>query len=301
LGSGKSALPSQPRRNLRCRSRRGFPAARQSLRHVRRNNDESATSPRDFSLSPLTVWQQLLFAKSPRQNWPVIGSRTLVSRNSSPAFLRNSPAVNRQRVALAQVLCSFAPGTAARTTVFCPSTCPFRQELRPASPSPNERPASHLIVTHDPEEAAVLSTKWSIISKGRVLASRVEPPGLHPTGSLEVARLLGHLEPASRHVVTSGFSTPNGALIATNPSEPPRRDDRAWSVRPERISIVATSDADNAFDEPPRASLNGDPHRHCRRRHGSHLFSSRSPPNSNFKCVRAIADRVSSGRSLPVD
>ena len=256
-GSGKSAL---------LRSLAGiygaapgeFWCGETSLRHVPAEKRRVGYVAQGFSLFPhLTVWQQLLFARTAT---PELASYWLTHLRLEGLVARYPSELSggqRQRVALAQVLCS-SPQVLLLDEPFSALDVPVRQELRrELRRLQRETGLATLLVTHDPEEAAFLSDEVVIISEGRVLQSGSSRQVFTRPASLDVARLLGISNLHHATVVTSGLLNANGALIATNPSDLRAGTIVAWSVRPERISIVATSDVGDAHEEPRRASLNG--------------------------------------------
>lgn len=256
-GSGKSAL---------LRSLAGvygaapgeFWCGETSLRHVPAEKRRVGYVAQGFSLFPhLTVWQQLLFARTAT---PELASYWLTHLRLEELVGRYPSELSggqRQRVALAQVLCS-SPQVLLLDEPFSALDVPVRQALRrELRRLQRETGLATLLVTHDPEEAAFLSDEVVIISEGRVLQSGSSRQVFTRPASLEVARLLGISNLHHATIVASGVLNANGALIATNPSDLRAGTIVAWSVRPERISIVATSDVGDAPEEPHRASLNG--------------------------------------------
>jgi molybdate transport system permease protein len=135
---------------------------------------------------------------------------------------------------------------------------PVRQELRrELRRLQRETGLATLLVTHDPEEAAFLSDEVIVISEGRVLQSGSSRQVFSRPASLEVARLLGISNLHHATVVASGLLDAHGAPIFTNPSDLKAGTTVAWSVRPERISVLAVSNVTGVLEEPRCISLNG--------------------------------------------
>jgi molybdate transport system permease protein len=256
-GSGKSAL---------LRSLAGvygaapgeFWCGEKSLRHVTSEQRRVGYVAQGFSLFPhLTVWQQLLFAKTATPEL----ARYWLSRLGLEGFESRFPSElsggQRQRVALAQVLCS-SPQVLLLDEPFSALDVPVRQELRrELRRLQRETGLATLLVTHDPEEAAFLSDEVIVISEGRVLQSGSSRQVFSRPASLEVARLLGISNLHHATVLANGLLDAHGAHILTNPSDLKAGTTVAWSVRPERISVLVNSNVTGALEEPRRVSLNG--------------------------------------------
>jgi molybdate transport system permease protein len=256
-GSGKSAL---------LRSLAGvygaapgeFWCGEASLRHVAAEHRHVGYVAQGFSLFPhLTVWQQLLFAKTATPELASYWLSRLHLEGLESRYPSELSGGQRQRVALAQVLCS-SPQVLLLDEPFSALDVPVRQELRrELRRLQRETGLATLLVTHDPEEAAFLSDEVVVISEGHVLQSGSSREVFTRPASLDVARLLGISNLHHATVVASGILDANGARVATNPSDLPTGTTVAWSVRPERLSLLPASDGRGSLEEPRRHSLSG--------------------------------------------
>jgi ABC-type Fe3+/spermidine/putrescine transport system ATPase subunit len=113
----------------------------------------------------------------------------------------------------------------------------LRRELRDLQ---REIAATTIIVTHDPEEAAILADELLVLEDGRVLqAGPVQAVFSRPASEV-VARLLGAENVGEGIAVADNqIATEGGAIliVAGPPLRPGRRV--GWSVRPERVRLCA--------------------------------------------------------------
>jgi molybdate transport system permease protein len=113
----------------------------------------------------------------------------------------------------------------------------LRRELRDLQ---REIAATTIIVTHDPEEAAILADELLVLEDGRVLqAGPVQAVFSRPASEV-VARLLGAENVGEGIAVADNqIATEGGAILIV--AEPPLRPGRrvGWSVRPERVRLCA--------------------------------------------------------------
>jgi molybdate transport system permease protein len=256
-GSGKSAL---------LRSLAGvygaapgeFWCGEVSLRHVPAEQRRVGYVAQGFSLFPhLTVWRQLLFARSATAQLASYWLARLHLEGLESRYPSELSGGQRQRVALAQVLCS-SPQVLLLDEPFSALDVPVRQELRrELRRLQRETGLATLLVTHDPEEAAFLSDEVIVISEGRVLQSGPSREVFSRPASLGVARLLGISNLHHGTLVANGLIDTYGARVVTNPSVLGAGTNVAWSIRPERIAVFALSDIADASDDARHESLIG--------------------------------------------
>ena len=191
-----------------------------------------------FSLFPhLTVWQQLLFARTSTpalaSYWlDHLGLEELASRY--PAQLSGG---QRQRVALAQALCS-SPQVLLLDEPFSALDVPVRQELRRlVRRLQRETGLSTILVTHDPDEAGFLSEDVMIISEGLVLQSGPSREVFVRPDSPQVAQLLGATNLLSASVLGEGLIECGGVRLEARTTPLSAGTLVAWSVDPERLSL----------------------------------------------------------------
>jgi ABC-type Fe3+/spermidine/putrescine transport system ATPase subunit/ABC-type sulfate transport system permease component len=113
----------------------------------------------------------------------------------------------------------------------------LRRELRRLQ---HETELTTVLVTHDPEEAAMLADEIIVLSDGRVLQAGSREAVFGAPDSPEVARLLGIANTHVGTVVTPGLiSAGGGAVLQASTHTLAAGTKVVWSVRPERISLVA--------------------------------------------------------------
>ncbi len=191
-----------------------------------------------FSLFPhLTVWQQLLFAPGASPE----NARYWLHRLGLDGLESHRPAQlsggQRQRVALGQVLCA-RPALLLLDEPFSALDVPVRQDLRRlVRELQRETGLSTVLVTHDPEEAGFLSEDVLVLSHGVALQAGASREVFAHPASPQVARLLGiaNLLPAR---VIDGDVACDGVTIHADAAALEGMD-VAWSVRPERVTLVA--------------------------------------------------------------
>jgi molybdate transport system permease protein len=194
--------------------------------------------PQHVALFPRrTVREQLLFATDADEQLAVWWLDTLHLRGLEDRFPDQLSGGQRQRVTLAQAL-SRNPRVVLLDEPFSSLDAPARDELRhEVRRLQHDAGLSTVLVTHDPEEAALLADEVVVIADGRLLqAGTREDVYSHPAFP-QVARLLGmrNINPA-RSVAPTALST--GTLtIAVNPTAFPAGVDVLWCVRPEQIDI----------------------------------------------------------------
>ena len=101
---------------------------------------------------------------------------------------------------------------------------------------------STVIVTHDPEEAALLADELVVLDDGRVLQAGTRAAVFRAPASPQVAALLG-IANAHRGVARrrrDDRQRRRGAARSARPSSPPAPT-VAWSVRPSRSSCALTA------------------------------------------------------------
>jgi molybdate transport system permease protein len=201
--------------------------------------------PQGASLFPhLTVWGQLLFGTGvdPQRAAYWLDRLGLTGlENHLPNELSGG---QRQRVGLAQAL-SRSPKLLLLDEPFSALDAPVRDELRrELRQLQRETGISTVLVTHDPEEAALLATEVLVIMEGRALQSGSRREIFGTPSSPEVARLLGiaNLLPGqARHgggIVCGGieFDAPTHDLAAGA--------SLWWCIRPEQIVVDEDGELD---------------------------------------------------------
>lgn len=186
----------------------------------------------------LTVWQHLLFPAGATGGiasyWLArLGLEGLEDR--LPAQLSGG---QRQRVALAQALCR-APDLLLLDEPFSALDTPVRDELRRELRRLQRTVGlSTVVVTHDPEEAALLSDEVAIVVNGAILQAGPREELFARPASPAVAGILGihNLHPAD--TVGNGTIVCDGVRIETDTVGLAPGTPVWWSIRPERLAIT---------------------------------------------------------------
>jgi ABC-type Fe3+/spermidine/putrescine transport system ATPase subunit len=102
----------------------------------------------------------------------------------------------------------------------------------------HELAATTIVVTHDPEEAAMLADELLVLDRGRIVQAGPTREVLDRPASPHVARLLGMPNIHEGHAAERGLIETDGIRIPV--SGPPLDPGRplTWSVRPDAIRVV---------------------------------------------------------------
>jgi len=198
-------------------------------------------APQSLALFPhRTVWQQVMFAADADPRLAAWWLDTLHLGGLERRFPDQLSGGERQRVGLAQAL-TRSPRVVLLDEPFSALDAPVRDELRrEVRRLQYETGLSTVLVTHDPEEAALLADEVVVIAGGRLLQSGSREDVYTRPASPEVARLLGmHNLNRARSVSTTAVA--NGAVtIATSPHGLAPGTEVVWCVRPEHIDLSAS-------------------------------------------------------------
>jgi len=146
----------------------------------------------------------------------------------------------RQRVVLAQALAT-APSLLLLDEPFSALDVPVRQELRhELRRLQRSSEIASIVVTHDPEEAALLADEIVVLADGAVLQSGTVADVFRSPVCAEVARLLGieNVLPAS--VVRRGVLAIGGADVAVPNAGTSDATSVLWSIRPEHVRLLGS-------------------------------------------------------------
>lgn len=196
--------------------------------------------PQQHGLFPTrTVWQQLQFAVHADPHLAAWWMHTLhldELRHRRPGQLSGG---QRQRVSLAQAL-SHHPRLVLLDEPFSALDAPVRDELRrELRRLQHHAGLSTVLVTHDPEEAALLADEILVIDNGQLLQAGPRAEVYQRPASPQVAQLLGiqNLHPAT---VTGPNQITTGQLaIPISGTELPAGTDILWCIRPEHVTVSA--------------------------------------------------------------
>ncbi|MHB8240430.1 MAG: ABC transporter ATP-binding protein/permease [Solirubrobacteraceae bacterium] len=206
----------------------GLPPERRDIGYV----------PQHAALLPRrTVWQQVTFgvrASPASAGWWIerLGLQGLEDRY--PDELSGG---QQKRVSFARALAN-RPRVLLLDEPFTGLDTPVRRQLaRELRRIQREGAISTVIVTHDPEEAAVLAEEMIVIGDGHVLQAGSRQAVYDAPGSPEVAALLGIPNTRRGTVLDAGRLVCEDVEIDADTSRLEPGLAIAWSVRPERIFV----------------------------------------------------------------
>jgi molybdate transport system permease protein len=203
-----------------------------------------------------TAWQQVLFAVGADPGLAAWWLRTLRLDGLEGRLPGELSGGQRQRVALARAL-AFRPRLVLLDEPFSALDAPVREELRrELRRLQREAGLSTVIVTHDPEEAALLADEILIVDEGTLLQAGPRAEVFARPASPHVARLLGipnliHATVAEPGVLAVGAPDPGvldsgagprdaaGLLIAADTGGLPVGAQVLWTIRPDHIAVLS--------------------------------------------------------------
>jgi len=143
----------------------------------------------------------------------------------------------QRRVALARAL-AVEPRVLLLDEPFAGLDAPVRDRLRrELRRLQREVGLSTVLVTHDPEEAALLADEIVVLDDGRVLQAGTRASVFRAPGSPQVAALLGIANAHRGVALGDGLISSGGVELHVGAAELAAGTDVAWSVRPERIEL----------------------------------------------------------------
>jgi molybdate transport system permease protein len=196
--------------------------------------------PQEPSLLPhLNVWDQLLFGVGTdagvAAHW-LSHLRLMGLEARRPAQLSGG---QRQRVALARALCR-SPDLLLLDEPFSSLDAPVKTELaRELRQLQRVTGVSSVVVTHDPEEAALLADEVIVIAEGRILQAGPRAEVFGRPASPEVARLLGMQNLNQGELTAPDRLVSGGIELGVVPVGLPPGTDIVWSIRPERVGLTS--------------------------------------------------------------
>jgi len=194
--------------------------------------------PQSMALFPRrTVWRQLLFATGADPGLAAWWLGTLHLHGLQDRLPDQLSGGQRQRVSLARAL-SHSPRLVLLDEPFSSLDAPVREELRRELRRLQlDAGLSTVLVTHDPEEAALLADEILVIDGGRLLQAGPRAEVFSRPASPQVARLLG-IQNLATGVVTGPDEITAGTLrIAAGTGDLAEGREVLWCIRPDRITI----------------------------------------------------------------
>ncbi|MGH3472777.1 MAG: ATP-binding cassette domain-containing protein [Nocardioidaceae bacterium] len=194
--------------------------------------------PQGLGLLPgRTVWQQLLFATQADPALAAWWLDTLHLDGLQDRLPHQLSGGQRQRVSLAQAL-SHTPRVLLLDEPFSALDAPVRDELRnELRRLQHEAGLSTILVTHDPEEAALLADEILVIDDGKLLQAGPRSEVYTKPASPAVARLLGIRNLHSGRVLDQGAITTGDVLVRANTDGVRSGSSVLWCIRPDRVVI----------------------------------------------------------------
>jgi molybdate transport system permease protein len=195
--------------------------------------------PQGLALFPeRTVWQQVLFGTGADPALAAWWLRTLHLEDLRDRLPGQISGGERQRVALARAL-AHQPRLVLLDEPFNALDAPVRDELRRELRRLQAQTGlSTVLVTHDPEEAALLADEILVIDEGRLLQAGPRAEVFNRPASPQVARLLGipNLSPGT--VAEPGAITVGTLRISAPTGDHAPGSEILWTIRPDHITIT---------------------------------------------------------------
>jgi molybdate transport system permease protein len=194
--------------------------------------------PQGLGLIPgQTVWQQVTFAVHADPGLAAWWLATLHLEELTERYPEQLSGGQRQRVSLARAL-ACAPKLVLLDEPFSALDAPVRDELR-RELRQLQRGAglSTVLVTHDPEEAAILADEIMIVSDGRLLQAGPLTEIYRRPASPEVAKLLG-MGNLCQGVVAADGTVLAGSVSVKVATRLPSGSAVFWSTAPERVQVT---------------------------------------------------------------
>jgi ABC-type sulfate/molybdate transport systems ATPase subunit len=184
-----------------------------------------------------TVWQQVTFGIGARPELAAWWLEQLGLQGLEDRYPEQLSGGQQRRVSLARAL-AVEPSVLLLDEPFTGLDAPvadrLRRELRRLQ---RETGLCSVIVTHDPEEAALLADEIIVLDHGRVLQAGPRTEVFRRPASADVAGLLGIANARRGVVVAGGALSSEGAEIQTSATGLTEGSEVVWCVRPERISV----------------------------------------------------------------
>jgi molybdate transport system permease protein len=207
--------------------------------------------PQGYGLLPKrSIWRQVTFAPDADGGVAAWWLDTLHLGGLHNRLPNQLSGGQRQRVSLAQAL-SRGPRVVLLDEPFSALDAPVREELRrEVRRLQYDTGLSTVLVTHDPEEAALLADEILVIADGHLLQAGTREQVFSKPASPQVAQLLGMQNLNRGRMVGPGELSAGPATIATTPQGLAAGTEVTWSVRPERITVTTAAAVGNGAAGP---------------------------------------------------
>lgn len=194
--------------------------------------------PQGSPLFPhLTVRQQVLFGKGADEALASYWLAQLGIGGLEDRLPNQLSGGQRQRVALVQALCR-RPDVLLLDEPFSALDAPVRDALRfDLRRLQREAGLSTVLVTHDPEEAALLADEVIVLGRGHVLQAGTCVEVMTRPASAEVARLVGIHNVHPGRVLSPGLVRVGRADLDLDTGGAEAGTDVLWCIRPEEVRL----------------------------------------------------------------
>jgi molybdate transport system permease protein len=196
--------------------------------------------PQDLALLPhLTVWEQVTFGTSAE---PALASAWLERFGLSSLRDRRPHELSggqRQRVALARAL-AIRPRLLLLDEPFSSLDAPVRDRLRrDLRRLQSELSVTTVLVTHDPEEAAILADEVIVLETGHAAQAGPRSEVFERPASPEVARLLGIENLRTGQISGQGWMTSEGTRLRVLDRGLAEGTPTVWCLRPHHALMAS--------------------------------------------------------------
>jgi molybdate transport system permease protein len=213
-------------------------AGAKSLDSLPTDRREIGYVPQQPALIPRrTAWRQVTFGAKARPSLAAWWMKRLDLTGLEDRYPDELSGGQQRRVALARALAT-EPAFLLLDEPFTGLDAPVRNRLgRELRRLQHEVGLSTVIVTHDPEEAALLADEIIVIDDGRMLQAGTRESVFHAPLSPRIASLLGIVNAHHGRIVAPGCLASNGAGIHARTGQLGEGREVIWCIRPERISV----------------------------------------------------------------
>jgi molybdate transport system permease protein len=210
-----------------------------SLDGLRPEQREIGYVPQHSALLPRrTLWRQVTFGARAQDQLAAWWIERLGLAGLEDRFPEELSGGQQRRVALARAL-ACAPRLLLLDEPFTGLDAPERQRLgRELRRIQRESGLASVIVTHDPEEAALLADEIVVLDDGRVLQAGTRAEVFHTPSSPRVAAQLGIPNTHHGSVLGDGRLLTDGSELLVATGDLAAGSEVVWSLRPERIAVA---------------------------------------------------------------
>jgi ABC-type sulfate/molybdate transport systems ATPase subunit/ABC-type sulfate transport system permease component len=213
-------------------------AAGRDLGGLRPEDRRVGWVPQDAALLPhQTVWQQVTFGLGTDPAVAAAWLERLGIAGLIDRFPDQLSGGQRQRVSLARALAR-EPDLLLLDEPFSALDAPVRDELRrELRRVQREVGVATVLVTHDPEEAALLAEEVIVLADGRALQKGSRRAVFERPASPAVARLLAIDNVRTGHIVSPGHLSSHGTELTVADPILPSGAAVTWCVRAEQVTL----------------------------------------------------------------